>query len=82
MKTETLKKKLRDNDVVLHECMMYGSSDIDLLMPESDITMSKEDKQMLLDIFFRSHQYEIMSFINERLTDWLERNHNTLELPF
>lgn len=87
MKTEILKKKLRENKIVLPECLMWSTEDIDLRMnalsKQSELAlMTDEEKLYLLDAFFMQNEDDIMEFINQRLESWLKANHNMLELPF
>ena len=87
MKTEILKKKLRENKIVLPSCLMWSTEDIDLRMnalgkqPELAL-MTDEEKLYLLDAFFMQNEDDLMEFINQRLESWLKANHNMLELPF
>ena len=87
MTTESLKKKLRENKIVLPECLMWSTEDIDLRMnalgKQSELAlMMDEEKLYLLDAFFMQNEDDIMEFINQRLESWLKANHNMLELPF
>ena len=87
MTTENLKKKLRENKIVLPECLMWSTEDIDLRMnalgKQSELAlMTDEEKLYLLNAFFIRHEDEIMEFINIHLESWLKANHNMLELPF
>ena len=87
MKTESLKKKLRENKTVLPSCLTWSTEDIDLRMnalgKQSELAlMTDEEKLYLLDAFFMQHEDDLMEFINQRLESWLNTNHNTLELPF
>ena len=87
MKTEILKKKLRENKIVLPSCLMWSTEDIDLRMnalgKQSELAlMTDEEKLSLLDAFFIRHEDELMEFINIHLESWLKANHNMLELPF
>lgn len=87
MTTESLKKKLRENKIVLPECLMWSTEDIDLRMnalgKQSELAlMTDEEKLYLLDAFFMQNEDDIMEFINQRLESWLKANHNMLELPF
>jgi hypothetical protein len=87
MKTEILKKKLRENKTVLPSCLMWSTEDIDLRMnalgKQSELAlMTDEEKLYLLDAFFKQHEDQFMEFINWHLESWLKTNHNILELPF
>lgn len=87
MKTETIKKKLRESKVVLPECLMWSTEDIDLRMnalgKQSELAlMTDEEKLSLLDAFFMRYEDDLMEFINQRLESWLSNNHDLLKLPF
>ena len=87
MKTEILKKKLRENKIVLPECLTWSTEDINLRMnalgKQSELAlMTDKEKLCLLDAFFMQHEDELMEFINIHLASWLKANHNMLELPF
>ena len=89
MKTEILilKKKLRENKIVLPSCLTWSTEDIDLRMnalgKQSELAlMTDEEKLSLLDAFFIRHEDQFEEFINWHLESWLKANHNMLELPF
>ena len=87
MTTENLKKKLRENKIVLPECLMWSTEDIDLRMnalgKQSELAlMTDEEKLYLLDAFFMRYEDDLMEFINQRLESWLSNNYDLLKLPF
>lgn len=71
-----------------HSALSWDKYDIELTLQANGMStpdikaISDEDKTALLDLFFTHNEDEIVSFINESLRFWLDKNVNILNEPF
>lgn len=74
MKTNTIKKILREKGIVMPDCLTWQVNDLDKAFKETGQAhhlkgMTQENKVELLDDFFSEHEDQIVEFINELMNN-------------